>query len=141
MMFATPDDAERANHEALSQADLTRLMQVWADDETVSCIHPGSSLLTGLAAVHASWKQIFSIGPIHVRPQTPLVIPGHMCEIHVLMEEITVRTLGGIQIKLCYTTNVYRQGPRGWNMIMHHSSLAPDEAAMPDQPDIPDLLH
>ena len=44
-MFATPEEAEHAFYEALEQGDTVRLMQVWADDEEVVCIHPGGCLL------------------------------------------------------------------------------------------------
>ena len=59
-MFATPEEAEHAFYEALEQADSVRLMQIWADDEEVVCIHPGGLRIVGHSAVQESWQQVQS---------------------------------------------------------------------------------
>ncbi|WP_144631000.1 YybH family protein [Bordetella genomosp. 13] len=140
-MFATPDEAEHAFYDALEQGDLDRLMQVWADDEEIVCIHPGGLRVVGHMAVHESWQQILSNGPLHLRPLRPLVMQSMMCAVHVLVEQVSAITREGTQYATCYATNIYHKGPTGWRMVMHHASAAPAEAGVLDLHDIPDRLH
>lgn len=140
-MFATPEEAEHAFYDALERADLASLMQIWADDEEIVCIHPGGLRVVGHSAVHESWQQTLSKGPLHVRPLRPLVMQSMMCAVHVLVEQIAIRTHAGTQYASCYATNIYHKGPTGWRMVMHHASPAPADAGVLDLHDIPDRLH
>lgn len=140
-MFATPDEAEHAFYEALEQADPVRLMQVWADDEEIVCIHPGGLRVVGHSAVQDSWQQILSSGPVRVRPMRPLVMLSMMSAVHVLIEQIATSAHPSAAFANCYVTNIYHKGPTGWRMVMHHASPAPTEAGVLDLHDVPDMLH
>lgn len=140
-MFATPEEAEHAFYEALEQGNTVRLMQVWADDEEIVCIHPGGLRIVGHCAVHESWQHMLANGPLHIRPLRPLIIPSMMCAVHVLVEQVAVHTREGMQFANCYATNIYHKSPAGWRMVMHHASSAPAEAGVPDLPDMPGMLH
>jgi len=59
--FATAEEAELAFYDALERADLTRLMQVWADNEEIVCVHPGGLRVVGLHAVKESWQEILAM--------------------------------------------------------------------------------
>jgi ketosteroid isomerase-like protein len=140
-MFATPAEAEYAFYDALEQADLTRLMQVWADDEEIVCIHSSGLRIIGHSAVRESWQQILANGPLLVRPLQPLVMKNMMCAVHILVEHAAVRTSVSTRFSNFYTTNIYHNGPRGWRMVLHHTSPAPAEAGLLDLHDVPDMLH
>lgn len=140
-MFATPDEAEHAFYDALEHGDIDRLMQVWADDEEIACIHPSGLRMVGHTAVQESWQQILSHGPLHLRPMRPLVMQSMMCCVHVLVETISTFTREGMQSVNCYATNVYHKGPSGWRLVLHHASPAPADAGLLDLHDVPDLLH
>lgn len=141
-MFATPEEAEHAFYEALEQADIVRLMQVWADDEEIVCIHPGGLRVVGHSAVLESWQQTMANGALHIRPLRPQVLHSMMCATHTLVEQVTLRTQGGVtQYAHCYATNVYHKGPAGWRMVLHHASPAPADAGVLDLHDVPDRLH
>ena len=43
--FPTPQDAEAAFYEALERADLEAMMEVWAEDEEIVCVHPAGPRL------------------------------------------------------------------------------------------------
>lgn len=58
-MFRSAVEAEDAFYEAFAQQDVGAMMQVWAEDRSIFCIHPGGQLLTGREEVEESWKQIF----------------------------------------------------------------------------------
>ena len=56
--FPTPQDAETAFYEALEAGNLDAMMEVWAEDEEIVCVHPGGERLVGYDAVRSSWAQI-----------------------------------------------------------------------------------
>jgi hypothetical protein len=140
-MFATPDEAEHAFYEAIRRGDLSRMMLVWADDDEIVCIHPGGARVIGQDAVKTTWQQIFSNGPIAIYPARPLVLGGIASSIHILIEQIAIRTPYGTETTNCYTTNIFLRGPVGWCMVLHHASNAPNDAGLFDLQDIPDILH
>ena len=54
IFLANSEDTEHQFYEALAHADVNAIMACWADDEEVTCIHPGSTLLVGLEAIRVS---------------------------------------------------------------------------------------
>lgn len=140
-MFATPEEAEQAFYEALEQADTARLMQIWADDEEVVCIHPGGLRAVGHSAVHESWQQTLAAGPLCLRPLRVQTLHAMMCAVHTVVEQVSLYGGGATQYAHCYATNVYHKGPSGWRMVLHHASPAPAEADVLDLYDVPDRLH
>ncbi|MDX1433824.1 MAG: nuclear transport factor 2 family protein, partial [Gammaproteobacteria bacterium] len=60
--FTTPEDAEAAFYDAFQRLDLEAMMRVWADEETIVCVHPMGPRLGGRAAVAQSWREIFAGG-------------------------------------------------------------------------------
>ena len=62
VLFPTPQDAEAAFYEALERSDLDAMMNVWADEEEIYCIHPGGARLVGHAAIRETFRQIFTSG-------------------------------------------------------------------------------
>lgn len=140
-MFTTPQEAEQAFYDALSQADLTLMMSVWADDEDVVCIHPGGMRTIGHSAMHTAWQQIFTNGPVHIKPLRPMILTSVMTSVHVLLEHIKVSSAQGERSTHCYATNIFQKGPTGWKMVLHHASHAPGEAGLFDLQDHPSTLH
>ena len=139
-MFATPEEAEHAFYEALEQADVVRLMQVWADDEEVVCIHPGGSRIkSAIRRCRNPGNRCWPTAPAY--PPAAATMLSMMCAVHVLVEQVAVRTREGTQFANCYVTNIYHKGPTGWRMVMHHASPAPTEAGVLDLHDVPDMLH
>ena len=41
-LHASPDDVEAQFYEAMQRGDLALMMAVWADDDEIVCVHPGS---------------------------------------------------------------------------------------------------
>jgi len=139
--FASPEEAEQAFYDALEHADAMRVMQVWADDEEIACIHPGGLRAHGHRAVRESWQEVLAHGPLVIRPTRTIVLPSMLTVVHVLLEQITIDTPEGLQQTLCYATNVYHKGRSGWHMVLHHASPAPVDAQSLQAQDVPDLLH
>ena len=95
---------------------------LWAEDDNISCIHPGGQRLDGRAAVHQSWEQIFE----HSQDmQFRLTDLSHFYDqslaVHVLHEHIRLGENGNFQPPVI-ATNVYRLTDNGWRMVLHHAS-------------------
>ncbi len=50
--------ANQAFYVAFSTGDIAGLSGLWADDDNISCIHPGWPVIIGRAAVIGSWRDI-----------------------------------------------------------------------------------
>ncbi|MDQ8021410.1 MAG: nuclear transport factor 2 family protein [Moraxellaceae bacterium] len=139
-IFATPDDAERAFYEAFARMDIDALMAVWAEDEEVVCIHPGGARFNGLSAIREAWRQLFASGvKLRIRTSQPIRNQAMLMSVHSVLEHVTVE--GDEQMSPpMIATNVYLRGSQGWQMILHHTSPAPDTDGLMMQ-DAPRVVH
>ncbi|CAL62735.1 Conserved hypothetical protein [Herminiimonas arsenicoxydans] len=125
--FGTADDIENALYDAIGRADLEALMELWADDEEIVCIHPDGTRLIGYAAIRTSWEEIFTRGGVHIRPLQLHTSHNVMSAVHNLIE--AVFTIEGAQRDVhILATNVYVKTPLGWRLVLHHASTAPGKA-------------
>lgn len=137
--FPTPQDAETAFYEALESADLDAMMEVWAEDEEIVCIHPGGPRLAGYDQVRAGWAQIFGSGQrLKVHLSNPVVLSGMMLSIHSVHENITVAGEARPRAPVA-ATNVYLRTGNGWRLLLHHASPVPQ--AQQRAADSPKILH
>ena len=126
--LATPQDVEAAYYEAIERADLEAMMQVWAEDEEIVCIHPNGPRLSGYAKVRETWRRIFSGGAVLNIQVTPLgVIANPFTAVHSIVQQVISKEDPSRQIAIL-TTNVYSRGASGWRLIVHHSGFAPPES-------------
>ena len=126
-VFPSPQDAEAAFYEALERGDIDAMMEVWADDEEVICVHAGGPRLAGYEEVLKSWAQIFASGKrLKVQISHQVVLSGMMLTVHSVHESIAVR---GEQRPSApsVATNAYLRTTSGWRMIVHHVSPAPQQ--------------
>ncbi len=137
--FPTPQDAEAAFYEALEASDLEAMMEVWADDEEIVCVHPGGPRLSGYDQVRAGWAQIFAAGQkLKVQLSHQVALPGMMLVVHSVHENILVPGEARARPPVA-STNVYLRTANGWRMILHHGSPAPQLARSSAEP--PKILH
>jgi ketosteroid isomerase-like protein len=123
LLHGSAAETETAFYEALNRADLESLMALWAEEEEITCIHPGAPRLVGHAAIRASWAAIFERGAIRVRPVQLYSTHNLMTAVHSIIEEIQRRQDDDHEIHvLC--TNVYLNTPLGWRIVTHHASIA-----------------
>ncbi|MDH3712411.1 MAG: nuclear transport factor 2 family protein [Gammaproteobacteria bacterium] len=122
-VFATPQAAEAAFYDAFQRRDLAAMMEVWADDDRVVCIHPGSERLEGRAQVEHSWQQVFS-GEHRLRCELSdeQYTQDALLSIHVVRENISVN---GEYQGAVLATNIYQLMEGSWHMIVHHASPEP----------------
>ena len=138
--FPTAQDAESAFYEALERGDLEAMMEVWAEDDEIVCVHPGGMRLSGPDAIREGWRQIFAGGArMRVRLSNQSLHSAVMVAIHSLHENITVA--GETKPRgVVVATNVYLRTAAGWRMVLHHASPAP-EAPTRSAESKPTVLH
>jgi uncharacterized protein (TIGR02246 family) len=140
-LHASPDDVEAQFYEALQQADIERLMAVWADDDEVVCVHPGGGRVIGQNAIRASFEAIFANGGIPVRPEQVHRMVSLGTALHHLVERIEVVSPEGVQTAWVLTSNVYVKTAQGWRMAAHHASPAAAQEPPEMGGDAPATLH
>jgi len=138
-LLASAEDVEHAFYDAIGRADLETLMALWADDEEITCVHPGAPRLQGHAAIRESWELIFERGPVHIHPRQLHTSHNMMCAVHSLIEEVNTPTDPNWQEAHILATNVFLKTPQGWRMVMHHASIAPGKPAA--EPASASMLH
>lgn len=137
--YATAQDAEQAFYRAFEHADLAEMMEVWAQDEDIVCVHPGGARHSGVVAVREAWRQIFSQGPrLRFRLAETRIFAGRMLSIHSVYEHVALAAAPG-PANPVLSTNIYLLTDRGWRMLLHHASPVSPEAAPQDNP--PSVLH
>ena len=138
--MASPEDAEAQFYDALREGDLDRLMDVWADDDEIICVHPGGGRVVGAQAIRAVFETIFGNGGVAVQTEHATRILSMGCAIHSVLERVDVTTAEGPRTLWIVATNVYVQTAHGWRLAAHHASPAAG-----DEPnvlgDTPSVLH
>jgi ketosteroid isomerase-like protein len=124
-IFATPQDAEAAFYEALERCDLDAMMAVWAEDEEVTCIHPGGPRLVGFAAIAEAWRAIFANGArLRLRLSQATSVSTPFAVVTTVLEHFSTADDKAVSAPVV-ATNVYVRGTTGWHMVAHHASPAP----------------
>ncbi len=121
-LMASPEDIEQQFYEALQHAELDRLMDIWADEDEVSCVHPGGPRVVGLTAIRAAFETVFQQGPIAVTPERVRRLHTGDTAIHQVLERVQVEGADGVQSAWVIATNVYLKTSHGWRMVLHHAS-------------------
>jgi ketosteroid isomerase-like protein len=101
-------------YQAFADSDLSAMDELWAREESVGCIHPGWSLLSGRESIMSSWRAIlrhrggiiaFSEPSVHLRGTMGMVVCREHIGEHVLL-----------------ATNVFVRENGRWSMIHHHAA-------------------
>jgi uncharacterized protein (TIGR02246 family) len=124
-IFTSPQDVETAFYDAIERADLEALMALWAEDEEIVCVHPGSPRYLGYQAIREAWKRVLE-GNLRMRLRVveQTRIQGPFSAIHTVIEHISVQGNESTHAPVI-ATNVYVRGPLGWRLAVHHASPAP----------------
>jgi ketosteroid isomerase-like protein len=123
-IFRTPEEAEIAFYQAIEQADIVALGDVWSDDDSIVCIHPGSSRIEGRHDVLESFADMFAEAPaLRFSIIDALYTGNDSLVIHLVREEIE---LDGVVVSVMVSTNIYHLEDDGWRMLLHHASHEPE---------------
>jgi len=140
VLMASPEDAEQQFYEALREGDLDRLMDTWADDEEIVCVHPGGARIVGHAAVRAAFEALFTNGHVGVHPERVHRLHSMDSAVHSVLERVEVVTAEGTHGGWIVATNVYHKTALGWRMVAHHASPGAAEEVQ-ELGETPAVLH
>lgn len=123
--YPTANAAEAAFYEAFQGADLSAMMEVWADDDEIECVHPTGPRAIGREAVRESWLAIFRNFPgMEFRVGERRSFHSADLAVNIVHEHIRVGTENDFGPPVI-VTNVYRLGRDGWRLVLHHASPSP----------------
>jgi ketosteroid isomerase-like protein len=107
--------ANAAFYAAFAAGDFVGMERLWADDEDISCIHPGWPAIIGRATVIGSWRDILE------NPERPEIV---CAEPHAIVDGDSARVLC-IEIvngTALAATNHFRRTGGAWRLVHHQSS-------------------
>ena len=122
MSFPTPEAAEAAFYAAFEARSLDAMMAVWANDDSIACIHPMTAPLTGRAAVAAGWRSMFeAAGQFRVQVETAHEMREAGQVTRIVREYLIIGQETEPRPPIL-ATNVFRKEADGWRMVLHHAS-------------------
>lgn len=120
-LFETSVDVEKAFYSAFMRCDMTAMAELWAEGEVI-CVHPGSPVIAGSAAVLRSWEHIFEAASTpDLKVSVVKKTLTDTLAVHVVEEHITA---GNDMTVVVIATNVYQKLSMGWLMVAHHGSVS-----------------
>ncbi len=139
-ILASPDEIEHQFYEAMRHGDIEKLMAVWADEDDITCVHPGGPRVIGPGAIRAAFDAMFNNGIINAHPERVRRISTPSSAVHSVLERIQVMTTDGPQVAWVMATNVYIKSTQGWRLVAHHASPGTPRE-MPEINETPSVLH
>jgi len=120
------EEVTRANQEfyhAFESLDIGRMDRIWAQQEYVTCIHPGWTLRIGWPAVRDSWVLIFNntFSMKFDLTEIQVQVAGDVAWV-ICTENITSRQGEATQESRVLATNLYERVGEQWKIIHHHGS-------------------
>jgi ketosteroid isomerase-like protein len=123
--------ANAAFYAAFASGDFAALAGLWADEDTISCIHPGWPAIIGRAAVVGSWRDILK-NP--TRPQIVCADPQAIVE----GDQARVLCLELVEGTPLAATNHFKRIKGSWRLVHHQSSPIAQFLGETDDPADPD---
>ncbi|HEV2911841.1 MAG TPA: nuclear transport factor 2 family protein [Pyrinomonadaceae bacterium] len=121
----------RANerfYAAMNALDISEMDDVWLDDGSAVCVHPGREAIFGYERIRESWLAIFSAtDSMTILPRGERVTLWGDIAWVVCTEIISMTTEEGLAAAAAQATNIFRRASAGdeWRMIVHHASPVP----------------
>ncbi len=115
--------ANEAFYDAFGSLDVVKMDRVWAQQEYVTCIHPGWALRSGWPQVRDSWVLIFNntFSMEFELSDLQIQVAGDVAWV-ICVENITSRQGETLQETKVLATNLYERIGDEWKMIHHHGS-------------------
>lgn len=119
-------EANESFYVAMRIGDFDRMKEIWINDDSVKCVHPGWPMLHGWQAVSESWKNIFENGgALDVELQEiDYESSGDLAWV-ICIEKISYNIDGQIQHGYAQSTNIFKFDGDKWLMSLHHASPIP----------------
>jgi len=112
------------------------MAQVWLQDPSASCIHPGWHRLDGWEEISRSWENIFSnsrpwsVGCEDVR----IAVAGDLAWVTCVEVIVPFGAEDEEDAARMQATNLFGRVNGEWRMVHHHASPTPTAEAADDEP-------
>jgi len=121
-------EANEKFYEAFNKQNFELMRQVWLEDYSIACIHPGWKVLRGTEAVMQSWRGIFqNPSPLDIRLGDVEATASADLAWVSCQENLYVISPNGVLTSKVHASNIFQQVDGEWKMIMHHASNLPGE--------------
>lgn len=113
-------------YDALNSSDLSVMEEIWLNESSSKCVHPGWPMLTGWESIKESWRDIFETGGLsQVEISDVFVdIVGKSAWVNCI-ERIGYVINERLIVTTAQATNIYEFVNGEWKMVLHHSSPMP----------------
>jgi len=119
-------DTNKNFYQAFNRADLNLMKSVWAEKDSVACIHPGWEVLRGFEVIIDSWEKIF-VGSENLEiklSDIKVIGDGGMVWVSC-QENLFAMSMSGVQVSKVHATNLFEKVGDQWKMVLHHASSVP----------------
>ena len=119
-------DTNENFYQAFNRGDLNLMKSVWAQNDSVACIHPGWEVLQGFDVIIQSWEKIF-VGSENLEIKlSEIKVSGDGGMIWVSCQEnLFAMSMSGVQVSKVHATNLFEKVRDQWKMVLHHASSVP----------------
>jgi SnoaL-like domain len=107
-------EANAAFYAAFLHGDVAALERLWADDDSISCIHPGWAPIAGRRAVLDSWRNILLSGQPQITCHEPYPI--------ITGDEGRVLCIELLDTAPLAASNHFKRIDGVWRLVHHQSS-------------------
>jgi len=119
-------NANKNFYQAFNRGDLDLMKSVWAQNDSVACIHPGWEVLRGFEDIIESWEKIF-VGSENLEIKlSDIKVTGYGGMVWVSCQEnLFAMSMSGVQVSKVHATNLFEKVEDQWKMVLHHASSVP----------------
>ena len=119
-------EANESFYQAFNRGDLDLMKSIWAQYNSVTCIHPGWKVIRGFDGIIESWENIF-VGSENLEiklSDIKVIGAGKMIWVSC-QENLFAMSMSGVQVSKVHATNLFEKVGDQWKMVLHHASSVP----------------
>ena len=119
-------EANERFYMAMNSLEIDEMDEVWMDDASAICVHPGREAIIGYERIRESWMTIFSASnSMSIAASNERITVGGDVAWVACTETISMLTEEGLAAAAAQATNIFRRAEGRWRMVAHHASPIP----------------
>ncbi len=129
--------ANQTFYRAFNSQDLDLMREIWWNDNSVLCVHPGWQALNGWDSIIRSWNDIFeNTDNLEIKLSDTNVIASKDLAWVTCHENLFIITENGVSTSRVFATNLFKNVGEDWKMVSHHASSVPGDQHQEEEPDL-----